>query len=80
MSLEHSPARRGVRVLRRKQLLDLLGISSTTLWDWVRTGKFPAPIDIGGGNTKLWLEEEIAAHLRAKAEERDQQLAAADAE
>ena len=38
------PEQLGTPVLRRKQVLDLLNISHTTLYDWVRTGRFPAPI------------------------------------
>ena len=82
MSLEHSPARSGVRVLRRKQILEMFGISNTTLWEWVRTGKFPAPIDLGP-NTRAWLAEEVDAFLLQRAKERPQQLellTAADAE
>jgi prophage regulatory protein len=78
MSLEHSPARGGVRILRQRQVLELLGISSSTLWEWVRKGRFPRPISLGP-NTRAWLPEEIDQHLLARAKERDQ-IAAADAE
>jgi prophage regulatory protein len=78
MSLEHSPARGGVRILRQRQVLQLLGISSSTLWEWVRRGRFPKPIAIGP-NSKAWLADEIDAHLLARANERDQ-VTAADAE
>jgi prophage regulatory protein len=78
MSLEHSPARGGVRILRQRQVLQLLGISASTLWDWVRRGKFPRPIAIGP-NSRAWLGDEIDAYLLARAKERDQ-IAAADAE
>jgi prophage regulatory protein len=71
MSLEHSPARAGVRILRQRQVLELLGISSSTLWDWVKRGKFPKPIAIGP-NSKAWLGDEIDAYLLACAKERDQ--------
>jgi prophage regulatory protein len=78
MSLEHAPQRSGVRVLRQKQVLELLGISHSTLWEWVRKGRFPRPISLGP-NTRAWLPEEIDQHLLARAKERDQ-IAAADAE
>jgi prophage regulatory protein len=70
MSLEHAPQRGGIRILRRKQVLELFGISSTTLWEWVRTGKFPAPISLGP-NTRVWLAEEIDGLLVERAKERD---------
>jgi prophage regulatory protein len=70
MSLEHGPQRGGIRVLRRKQILELFGISSTTLWAWVRMGKFPAPISLGS-NTRVWLAAEIDGLLVERAKERD---------
>jgi prophage regulatory protein len=72
MSLEHSPARTGLRVLRRKQVLDKLGISPATLYAWVAKGKFPKPIAIGA-NTKAWLEHEIDELLLQRTAERDQE-------
>ena len=71
MSLEHAPQRSGVRVLRQKQVLELLGISHSTLWEWVRKGRFPQPISLGP-NTRAWLQEEIDQHLLARAKERPQ--------
>ena len=62
MSIEHSPARVGVRILRRRQLLQKLGISSTTLWQWVRDGKFPSPFDLAPG-VPAWLEDTVDQHL-----------------
>jgi prophage regulatory protein len=71
MSLEHAPQRSGVRVLRQRQVLELLGISHSTLWEWVRKGRFPQPISLGP-NTRAWLQEEIDQHLLARAKERPQ--------
>jgi prophage regulatory protein len=70
MSIEHSPMRAGLRVLRRKEVLERLGgISNTTLWLWVRTGRFPAPIDLGD-RSRAWLEHEVDAWLLARADAR----------
>jgi prophage regulatory protein len=63
----------GVAIIRRKQLLELLGVSNATLWAWIKEGKFPRPIDIGP-NSRAWLVEEIDAHLLARKAERDRQL------
>jgi prophage regulatory protein len=71
MSLEQAPQRSGVHVLRQKQVLQLLGISHSTLWEWVRKGRFPRPISLGP-NTRAWLQEEIDQHLLARAKERPQ--------
>jgi prophage regulatory protein len=79
MSFEHSPARGGMRVYRRKELLELLGISATTLYAWIAQGRFPRPINLGA-NSVAWLQSEVDEYLQERARERDQLAAAADAE
>ena len=37
------------RVVRRKQLLELIGVSSSTQWRMERAGEFPARVKIGRG-------------------------------
>ena len=69
MSLEHSPARDGVRLLRRKQVLALLVVSDTTLWRWVAAGAFPRPVRIGP-NSRAELGAEVDEFIRRRAEER----------
>jgi prophage regulatory protein len=75
MSLEHNPARAGLRILRRQLVLDMLQISASTLYNWIAQGKFPAPIE-AGPNTRAWLAHEIDEHLLQRAKERDEQRAA----
>ena len=70
MSLEHSPARLGTRVLRRQQVLNRLGISHSTLYAWIRAGVFPRPISLGL-NSKAWLEDEVEAFIAQRRGERD---------
>jgi prophage regulatory protein len=72
MSLEHAPQRSGVRILRQRQVLELLGISGSTLWQWVKDGRFPRPIPLGP-NSVAWLQDEIDQHLLGRAKERDRQ-------
>jgi prophage regulatory protein len=72
MSLDYSPARGGLRVLRRQQVLDLFQISNATLYSWIAAGRFPAPVE-AGPNTKVWLGHEIDALLIERAKERDRQ-------
>jgi prophage regulatory protein len=74
MSEEPSPACAGVRVLRRKQVLDKLKISSATLYSWIQAGCFPAPIKLGP-NSRAWLESEIDDLLIQRAKERAHQPA-----
>jgi prophage regulatory protein len=63
--------------MRRKEILELLGISNTTLWDWIRKGRFPAPIDLGP-NSRAWLADEVNTLIDQRRAERDQALEIAD--
>lgn len=47
----------GERLLRLPQVLDMTGRGRTTTLDDVRTGRFPAPIKVGGA--AMWLESEV---------------------
>ncbi len=46
------------RILRTREVLKLEGISRTTLWRWVRDGKFPAPVELGN-NCIGWTESSL---------------------
>ena len=70
MSLKHDPTRLGTPVLRRKQVCALLGVSHTTLYDWIRAGRFPAPIELGP-NSRAWLREEVEEFLAQRKAARD---------
>ena len=35
------------RLIGRKEVLILIGISNATLWRWIKSGRFPAPLKIG---------------------------------
>jgi prophage regulatory protein len=71
VSLEHSPARS--LLIRRRPLLQLLGVSHTTLYNWIAAGTFPRPINIGE-NSVAWLTEEVAEFIERRRQKRDQQL------
>ena len=48
-----------LKILRPRQVMDILGVSRTTLWRWSRERMdFPKPIKIGP-NTSGWLASEI---------------------
>jgi prophage regulatory protein len=55
----------GARILREREVLDLLGIGRTTLWTWVRAGSFPAPIKLGPA-AKGWTEATIKGFLESR--------------
>jgi prophage regulatory protein len=70
MSIEHSPARGGVRTSRRKAVLKRFDISNATLYQWIAAGRFPKPIDLGP-NTRAWLDDELDAVVLDRVRERD---------
>jgi prophage regulatory protein len=59
----------GVRLLRGKQILEMFGISHSTLYQWMSQGRFPKPIELGP-NTRAWLTDEVDAFIVARAKER----------
>ncbi len=54
--------------LREKQVRELVPISRSTLWDWVRDGTFPAPTKLSSKVT-VWRRAEVQAWLDAKFQE-----------
>ena len=46
------------RFIRMKRVLEKIPISSSTLWAWAASGRFPAPIKLGP-RTTVWLESEV---------------------
>ena len=48
----------GVLTYRAKPLAKSLGIGVSTLWDWVRSGKFPKPLKLGE-NLTAWRADEV---------------------
>ena len=50
------------RMLRKAEVLSRCGVSYTTVWRWVRSGRFPAPVKIGPRAVR-WRESEIEAWL-----------------
>lgn len=52
------------RLIGRKEVLILIGISNATLWRWIKTGRFPAPMKIG--KKKVAWRSSILAHWIAQ--------------
>jgi predicted DNA-binding transcriptional regulator AlpA len=52
-----------IKLLSKKEVLALLGVSNVTLWDWIRKGHFPASVVIGpdGGHRSKqgWIDTEV---------------------
>jgi predicted DNA-binding transcriptional regulator AlpA len=67
-----------MRLLSKKQVLDLLGVTHVTLWDWVRKGHFPAGVVLGpeGGHrtTMRWIDTEVYHAIANMPRRRGQQV------
>jgi predicted DNA-binding transcriptional regulator AlpA len=55
------PVRKRIRLISRQELVDIVGVSFPSIWQWVREGKFPPPRKLGKGGRTAWLESEIEA-------------------
>jgi len=55
--------------LRQAQIIPgLVPVSRATLWRWVKSGHFPAPVNLGG-NVTAWTASSVRAWM-AKRQER----------
>jgi prophage regulatory protein len=57
------------RVIRKPELLAIIGLSDPTIWRMEKEGKFPKRLRLGG-NSCGWLESEIHGWLDERAAER----------
>jgi prophage regulatory protein len=62
-----------LKTLRFSDLQEIIPVSRSTLWRWVRDGSFPSPINLGP-NTRAWREEDIRVWLETKTEQRDEEV------
>jgi predicted DNA-binding transcriptional regulator AlpA len=51
------------KLLSKKEVLAILGVTSVTLWDWIKQGYFPAAVVVGpdGGHRSKqgWIDTEV---------------------
>ena len=64
-----------MRFLRPRQVLEMIGVSRTTLWRMVRAGHFPRPVCITERN-RGYLLTSVEAWMRARADGRPVDAAA----
>ena len=62
-------AKKEERVIRKPELLAMIGLSDPTIWRMEKDGKFPKRIRLGG-NSCGWLFSEVMAFLEQKAADR----------
>jgi len=54
------------RILRKPEVLNMVGVSDATLWRWEKAGRFPKRLELGG-NSKGWLESEVRGWIASRA-------------
>ncbi|NTU73249.1 AlpA family transcriptional regulator [Candidatus Roizmanbacteria bacterium] len=57
------------RIIRKPELLNMIGLSDPTVWRMEKDGKFPKRLRLGG-NSCGWLESEINGWLAERASAR----------
>jgi predicted DNA-binding transcriptional regulator AlpA len=57
------------RYLRKREILADLGINSSTLWQWTRSGRFPLPLVLNPGSAReipIWKETDYREWLASR--------------
>jgi predicted DNA-binding transcriptional regulator AlpA len=49
--------------LREKQVRKLIPVAHSTLWAWVRSGRFPAPLKLSARIT-VWRDSDVLAFIK----------------
>ena len=62
-SLHAAPARVGARLLSKREVLAIVGVSYPTLWSMMRANTFPRSRVVGGKS--MWLSTEVEAWMAA---------------
>jgi len=65
---------RAIRFLRRRDVCDLTGLKTSTLYEMIQRGTFPAPVRISK-RLVCWPENEVAAWQAARIAERKERVA-----
>jgi len=54
-----------VRILRRAEVVELTGLSGTTLWRLRRRGEFPDPVQLAQQRVG-WIEDEVIEWIESR--------------
>jgi predicted DNA-binding transcriptional regulator AlpA len=65
---ERVPAR--CRLIRLKEVMDICGLSRTSLYRGIKTEEFPAPVKLSTRSV-AWLHDEVIAWVDARVKRRD---------
>ena len=63
--VEDVPPEVGIRLLRRREVLALVGFGRTQLYLLIDEGRFPGPVPLGALAAR-WVESEVQSWLRAR--------------
>jgi prophage regulatory protein len=58
--------KKSTRLIFRPEVVDRVGVTYVTIWQWMQAGKFPRSLALGGpgrANRVAWHEHEIDAWL-----------------
>jgi prophage regulatory protein len=73
---EESELKMSILLLRLPSVMAVTGLKKTQLFEAVKAGKFPKPVQIlAGGRAIGWVEAEINAYLTARVAARDADVA-----
>ena len=53
----------GERLVRKREVLERVGVTFPTLWVWMRRGEFPRARELGAGKL-CWLESELTEWMK----------------
>lgn len=53
------------KIIRKPELLEIVGVSHPTIWRWEQKGLFPKRVSLGKNSTG-WVESEIRDWLQKK--------------
>jgi len=63
------------RIMRKPELLALIGLSDATIWRLEKAGRFPRRIQLGG-NSVGWFNTDVDAWMDSRAAERQESVGA----
>lgn len=67
MNMDEKPTnhQESKRLIRLNQVLEIVPVSRSTIWQWAKDGRFPAPIKIGE-RTTAWRYCDVVAFIESR--------------
>lgn len=57
--------RQVTRLIRLPDVMSRVGLGRSTIYRWMKEGKFPKPVQLGG-HVVAWVEDEVEAWISGK--------------